>query len=98
MNDACLPSRCGLACGRCRRHRREATGLTRDAPCTRTTRDYLADRPLPEATFERSLFVQHELERIAAGKSMQPIDESRFVCARIGHCTRGRATGRWNTV
>ena len=40
-------------------------------------RDYLADRPAPEATFEKSLFIRTELERVAAGKPMAPFDESR---------------------
>ena len=42
-------------------------------------RDYLADRPVPEVNFERSLFIKHELARIAAGKPMEPFDESRCV-------------------
>lgn len=50
------------------------------------TRDYLADRPLPEVSFERSVFLKHELERIAAGKPMEPLDEARYVvrCIVLG--------------
>ena len=40
-------------------------------------RDYLADCPMPEVTFEKSLFIRTELERVAAGKPMAPFDESR---------------------
>ncbi len=42
-------------------------------------RDYLVDRPLPEVSFERSVFIQHELARIGAGKAMEPLDEARCV-------------------
>ena len=44
-----------------------------------THRDYLADRPMPEVNFERSVFIKHELERIAAGRPMEPLDEARCV-------------------
>jgi hypothetical protein len=44
---------------------------------TNNNRDYLADRPAPEASFEKSLFIRQELERVATGKPMQPFDASR---------------------
>lgn len=34
---------------------------------------------MPEVNFERSVFIKHELARIAAGKPMEPLDESRWV-------------------
>jgi len=34
---------------------------------------------LPEVSFERSVFIQHELARIGAGKAMEPLDEARCV-------------------
>ena len=40
-------------------------------------RDYLADCPMPEVTFEKSLFIRTELERVAADKPMAPFDETR---------------------
>lgn len=43
-------------------------------------RDYLTDRPAPEASFDRSVFIRQELERIAAGKPMEPLDETRYAC------------------
>jgi hypothetical protein len=37
----------------------------------------LADFPMPEVMFEKSMFIRTELERVAAGKPMAPFDESR---------------------
>ncbi|GAB5033127.1 pre-mrna-splicing factor spf27 homolog [Nannochloropsis oceanica] len=42
------------------------------------TRNYLADLPVPQVTFEKSFFIRTELERVAAGKPMAPFDESRY--------------------
>lgn len=42
-----------------------------------STRDYLASRPMPTVTFEKSLFVANELERLAADRPMEKV-ESRY--------------------
>lgn len=34
---------------------------------------------MPEVNFERSVFIKHELARIAAGKPIEALDESRWV-------------------
>jgi len=40
-------------------------------------RDYLASRPLPQSKFEESVVVRTEMERLAAGKPMEPFNASR---------------------
>ena len=34
---------------------------------------------MPEMNFERSVFIKNELERIATGRPMEPLDEARCV-------------------
>ena len=54
-------------------------------------RDYLADKPLPEVNFDRSIFIKTELDRIASGKKMAPFDESRYVLMMgLRYIYRGR--------